>query len=179
MSQTETEYQLTVQNNRLSYEVDRLTVANNLLILKTTHSLANNLCSDHRDKQAGKSCLACDVERLTSINHGVNNDIDRLVAENAGLRAEVAAMEANQKAYVEIYSVFQLLLNERKELHLCLRCIHSAVGGACLIAKDTPCISGSRFSKDAVTRTIEREKAWLNSGPTPNVAAGSHRGNAP
>ena len=27
-------------------------------------SLANNLCPDHRDKQQGKLCLACEIERL-------------------------------------------------------------------------------------------------------------------
>ena len=31
---------------------------------KNEGSLANNLCPDHRDKQAGKSCLACTIERL-------------------------------------------------------------------------------------------------------------------
>lgn len=30
--------------------------------LKNRHSLANNLCPDHRDKQAGKPCLACSIE---------------------------------------------------------------------------------------------------------------------
>lgn len=32
--------------------------------LKNRNSLAHNLCPDHRDKQAGKSCLACEIERL-------------------------------------------------------------------------------------------------------------------
>lgn len=31
---------------------------------KCDNSLANNLCPGHRDKQAGKPCLACEVERL-------------------------------------------------------------------------------------------------------------------
>lgn len=34
------------------------------LKLKCSNSLANNLCPDHRDKQRGKSCLACEIERL-------------------------------------------------------------------------------------------------------------------
>lgn len=34
--------------------------------LKNRHSLANNLCPDHRDKQTGKPCLACEIERLTA-----------------------------------------------------------------------------------------------------------------
>lgn len=31
---------------------------------KAAHSLANNLCPDHRDKQQGKPCLACEVETM-------------------------------------------------------------------------------------------------------------------
>ena len=31
---------------------------------KNRGTLANNLCPDHRDKQVGKPCLACAVERL-------------------------------------------------------------------------------------------------------------------
>lgn len=38
-------------------EVERLTV-------KCRGTLANNLCSDHRDKQVGKPCLACTIETL-------------------------------------------------------------------------------------------------------------------
>jgi hypothetical protein len=34
-----------------------------MLELKTSNSLANNLCPDHRDKQVGKSCLACTIEQ--------------------------------------------------------------------------------------------------------------------
>jgi hypothetical protein len=33
-----------------------------ILTIKCSGSLANNLCPDHRDKQAGKSCLACQIE---------------------------------------------------------------------------------------------------------------------
>ena len=32
------------------------------------NSLGRNLCPDHRDKQAGKSCLACEIERLRALN---------------------------------------------------------------------------------------------------------------
>lgn len=35
-----------------------------VLEIKANHTLANNLCPDHRDKQAGKPCLACEIERL-------------------------------------------------------------------------------------------------------------------
>lgn len=37
---------------------------NRILELKNKGSLANNLCPDHRDKQYGKPCLACEIERL-------------------------------------------------------------------------------------------------------------------
>ena len=45
-----------------------LTAENKRLTLKAANSLANNLCPDHRDKQGGKSCLACEIERLTNKN---------------------------------------------------------------------------------------------------------------
>ncbi len=45
-------------------EIDRLTKENKILTLKCASSLANNLCPDHRDKQAGKPCLACEIDRL-------------------------------------------------------------------------------------------------------------------
>ena len=35
-----------------------------ILSIKVEHSLANNLCPDHRDKQTGKTCLACQIENL-------------------------------------------------------------------------------------------------------------------
>lgn len=47
-------------------EIDRLTKENKILAIKCESSLANNLCPDHRDKQAGKPCLACEIDRLKS-----------------------------------------------------------------------------------------------------------------
>lgn len=52
------------QRDALAAEVERLTRANRILELKAGGSLGNNLCPDHRDKQAGKPCLACEVESL-------------------------------------------------------------------------------------------------------------------
>jgi len=54
--------------NVLYEEIDRLSRENKILTAKTTNSLANNLCPDHRDKQAGKSCLACEIDRLKKVN---------------------------------------------------------------------------------------------------------------
>jgi hypothetical protein len=35
-----------------------------ILRIKAAGTLANNLCPDHRDKQVGKPCLACEIEKL-------------------------------------------------------------------------------------------------------------------
>lgn len=47
-------------------ENERLRKENRILSIKARGTLANNLCPDHRDKQEGKPCLACEVERLES-----------------------------------------------------------------------------------------------------------------
>jgi hypothetical protein len=48
-------------------EVERLRRELTIAEKKNAHSLANNLCPDHRDKQQGKPCLACEVERLRKL----------------------------------------------------------------------------------------------------------------
>ena len=53
-----------IVTNALYAEIDRLKAENKKLTIKTSNSLANNLCPDHRDKQAGKPCLACEIDRL-------------------------------------------------------------------------------------------------------------------
>lgn len=47
------------QTVRIAYLERELRIAE----LKNKASLANNLCPDHRDKQAGKQCLACIIEK--------------------------------------------------------------------------------------------------------------------
>ena len=49
---------------RLRLEIERLTKALRIAELKASGTLANNLCPDHRDKQTGRPCLACEIERL-------------------------------------------------------------------------------------------------------------------
>jgi predicted Ser/Thr protein kinase len=49
-----------------------------ILQIKNRSSLANNLCPDHRDKQVGKGCLACEVEHLTATNAKLMEEIERL-----------------------------------------------------------------------------------------------------
>lgn len=52
------------QINNLQESIDGVMKINKTLSQRATNSLANNLCPDHRDKQAGKSCLACEIEQL-------------------------------------------------------------------------------------------------------------------
>lgn len=54
-----------------AFKVDRTLSQHNALRqqlavaeLKNRGTLANNLCPDHRDKQGGKKCLACEIEHL-------------------------------------------------------------------------------------------------------------------
>lgn len=77
--------------HRLQSEVSRLTTElaearaeNERLTKKCQSSLANNLCPDHRDKQAGKPCLACEIERLTKKEAELRLFIASHVEENEG-----------------------------------------------------------------------------------------------
>lgn len=45
------------------------------LKIKTANSLANNLCPDHRDKQQGKPCLACELEKLRKLLERAADDL--------------------------------------------------------------------------------------------------------
>lgn len=49
---------------RLKDQIQRLTKALRIAELKASGTLANNLCPDHRDKQTGRPCLACEIDRL-------------------------------------------------------------------------------------------------------------------
>jgi hypothetical protein len=46
-------------------------------LIKARGSLANNLCPDHRDKQYGKPCLACEIERLEKQCAKLREALDR------------------------------------------------------------------------------------------------------
>lgn len=45
-------------------EIERLEKRAKIAELKASGTLADNLCPDHRDKQTGRPCLACEIERL-------------------------------------------------------------------------------------------------------------------
>ena len=55
------------QISELYGDVVKLQLENRALQRKAATSLANNLCPDHRDKQEGKPCLACGIDRLREL----------------------------------------------------------------------------------------------------------------
>ena len=61
-----------------------------ILNVKNQCSLANNLCSDHRDKQAGKPCLACSIEEKDTYNRKLLDENISYQNENAAQRREIA-----------------------------------------------------------------------------------------
>lgn len=64
-------------------ELLRLVKENRILEIKNRGTLANNLCSDHRDKQAGRPCLVCLLEHAEA-------ELVALKNENAQLRDVLA-----------------------------------------------------------------------------------------
>lgn len=49
-----------------------------ILEIKNAGSLANNLCPDHRDKQTGKPCLACLLERSEKRAEAAEAEVRRM-----------------------------------------------------------------------------------------------------
>jgi hypothetical protein len=74
---------LLTANERIA-ELER---ENRVLQVKTTNSLANNLCPDHRDKQAFKPCLACTIESLEARAAALEAERDALKQDAAVLAA--------------------------------------------------------------------------------------------
>lgn len=64
--------------------------AHQIAHLKAGASLANNLCQDHRDKQAGKPCLACELESAESSAMKWENaaTLERTLKASAEARAQ-------------------------------------------------------------------------------------------
>ncbi len=62
-----------IRANDLESDVERLRCKCKVL---ESCSLGNNLCPDHRDKQAGKPCLACHVESLERRLRALSQPID-------------------------------------------------------------------------------------------------------
>ena len=82
--QIKTTAQFTFELGLLAQQLERkLRIAE----LKNKGTLANNLCPDHRDKQAGKPCLACTIETLERHAMALATACQRRLAED-GIDAE-------------------------------------------------------------------------------------------
>ena len=75
-------------------EIARLAKKLRIAELKASGTLATNLCPDHRDKQLGKPCLACEIERL---NKWADGFADRQLEE----RRTAEAYQRELRAEIE------------------------------------------------------------------------------
>jgi len=97
---------LAEDSEQLRAEIERLTRENKILVARCEGTLANNLCPDHRDKQGGKSCLACKVERLKAENERLRAEVERLKAD---LRTVIAAdLDSRQRCSDYIVEIERL-----------------------------------------------------------------------
>jgi hypothetical protein len=62
-------HEYSVEVTKLNERIRELEAETWKLQKQLQHSLANNICPDHRDKQSGKPCLACEIERLRGAIH--------------------------------------------------------------------------------------------------------------
>lgn len=74
---------------------------NTIMSKKLESSLANNLCPDHRDKQAGKPCLACEIDRLRNALERIRSTAD---SEEEIWEGPAIAAKALQDYYVSVQS---------------------------------------------------------------------------
>ena len=79
---------------------------------KNLHSLANNLCPDHRDKQQGKPCLACEIEGIARARDGWRDLANKyganyyaMVKCRDNLQTRLAALEAQNAWLRELLTV--------------------------------------------------------------------------
>jgi hypothetical protein len=111
----------TTAEHKLAAEIERLTAALaekeralKIATMKANASLANNLCPDHRDKQAGKPCLACEIEALQSHSSGASS-----VARGPSVGTDAAACQwiaVSERLPTHIHSVLIRVTKEGRSL---------------------------------------------------------------
>jgi hypothetical protein len=70
-------------HEKLMARVEKLEKENRVLQIKAAGTLANNLCPEHRDKQTGKPCLACRVEKLeAALKPFTHPDLTKVMSNN-------------------------------------------------------------------------------------------------
>ena len=107
--------ELDALRQQLAETVGALKVAN----LKNAHSLANNLCPDHRDKQQGKPCLACEIERLRAGEAEVRQALVAMFVDAISGMADAAIINADQTYdYRNTAAAVRQLSEEHKKLRL-------------------------------------------------------------
>jgi hypothetical protein len=98
--------------------------------LKNASSLANNLCPDHRDKQKGRPCLACEIDRLERdlAQTRLERDAARNVLARAIDRERLANMRADQaeEARAETQKELEAEFDAKMECHSMLEAAQSA-----------------------------------------------------
>lgn len=72
-----------------------------ILEIKNRTSLANNLCPDHRDKQNGKPCLACTIERLEA-RAAQSNPTPDDVQQAVGMVQSLVNIAAHDDTYIKV-----------------------------------------------------------------------------
>jgi hypothetical protein len=99
---TEWEAMLRISDLRkLSARVSELEKENRVLQIKAAGTLANNLCPEHRDKQTGKPCLACRVEKLEKALHSIYRRAELAEADGVHMRGALGNIREEARAILE------------------------------------------------------------------------------
>lgn len=106
----ESRYGAWVENGKyqtLRAAASSLREENQRLKVMCNNSLANNLCPDHRDKQAGKPCLACETERLVKRLEKFNDERQRQETRAESLESRLRERDADAERWRLLEKVMQ------------------------------------------------------------------------
>ena len=147
------------ESEQLRADIERLTHENKILAVRCEGTLANNLCSDHRGKQGGKSCLACEAERLEADNEFLEQGHDALMLKYDALNDEVERLKAD-------------LAVERDERHSSNAMLSAllAVVGVDNYAEIQPAVERLRADLAAVDAVLARRPALDKPTRAENIA---------